>query len=80
MASRPYTEIPCLSGITCLLFVSFRILHVDQDLATASFQSLHSEHSWLKHLVAMRRNTCNLYTETQGVVIYSARFGAKQHC
>lgn len=50
--------IPFLSGRTCLLFVSLRILHIDQDLTTASFQSFHSEHSWLQHLVAMRLNTC----------------------
>lgn len=52
--------------------MSLRILHVDQDLTTASFQSFHSEHSWLQHLVAMRLNTCNLNTKTQGEVMYSA--------
>lgn len=58
-ASRSDTEIPRLSGITCLLFVSLRILHIDQDLTAASFHSVHGEHSRLHHLVAMRLNTCN---------------------
>ncbi len=65
VASRLYTKAPCLSGITCLLFVSLRILHIDQNLTTASFQSFHSEHCWLQHLVAMRLNTCNVNTDTQ---------------
>lgn len=56
---------PCLSGITCLLFVSLRIFHIDQDLTTASFQGFHGEHSWLQHLVAMRLNTYNVNTDTQ---------------
>lgn len=48
---------PRLSGIACLLLVSLGILHIHQDLATASFQSFHSEDGWLQHLVAMRLNT-----------------------
>lgn len=49
-----------VSGRTCLLLVSLRILHIDQDLTTAGFKSLHGEHSWFQHLVAMRLNTCNM--------------------
>lgn len=39
--------------------MSFRILHIDEDFAAASFQSVYSEHGRLEHLVAVRLNTCN---------------------
>lgn len=52
LAGQLYAE------ITCLLLVSLGILHIDQDLTTASFQGVYREHSWLQHLVAMRLDTC----------------------
>lgn len=37
----------CSVDVMYLLCVSFRILHIDEDFAAASFQSIYSEHSRL---------------------------------
>lgn len=59
----------CDVDVMYLLCMSFRILHIDEDFTTASFQGVYSEHSRLQHLVAVRLDTCN---DTRGETFCSA--------
>lgn len=64
----------CDVDVMYLLCMSFRILHIDEDFAAASFHGVYSEHSRLQHLVAVRLNTCN---DTRGETFCSACGGTR---